>query len=476
VNSESLFIDGEWRHGRATEAFEVINPATGETLRELTLASAADLDAALAAAERGFRVWRSTAAYSRSGVLRAAAQLVRERTERIASLITLEQGKPLPEARLETQVTADVIDWYADEARRAYGRIVPSRAQAVRQMVTLEPIGPVAAFSPWNFPLGQAVRKIAAALAAGCSIVIKPAEHAPSCCIELCRAFQDAGLPAGVLNAVFGVPDQVSRHLIPARVIRKVSFTGSTAVGRRLNELAASHLKPATLELGGHAPFIIFEDVDAARVAAMGVQAKFRNAGQICTSPSRFYVHEKIFDVVLNEFSAAAAQLRIGPGDVEGVQMGPLAHARRVTAMESLVEDARARGARVVTGGTRSGERGNFFRPAVLTDVPPDARVLHEEPFGPIAPFVPFSTFEQVVELANASPYGLGAYAFTRSMRTAGALADALDCGMVSINHFGLALPEIPFGGVKESGHGSEGGKEGLDAYLTPKLITQNAA
>ena len=476
MSPEPLFIDGQWCRGSATDVFEVTNPATGEVLRELTLASAADLDAALASASRAFPGWRSTSAFQRGRVLRSAADLVRQRASRIASDLTREQGKPLSEARLETQAAADIIDWYADEARRAYGRVVPSRSASVRQIVTLEPIGPVAAFSPWNFPLGQAVRKIAAAVAAGCTIIIKPAEHAPSCCIELCRAFQDAGLPAGVLNLVFGVPDQVSRHLIPAHVIRKISFTGSTEVGRRLGEMAASHLKPATLELGGHAPFIVFDDVDPTSVAMIGVQAKFRNAGQICTSPSRFYVHESIFDAVLRDFTAAAAQLRVGAGDLEGTQMGPLAHARRVSLMEALVDDARSRGARVVTGGNRIGERGNFFQPTVLTDVPSGARVLNEEPFGPIAPFVPFSSLDEVVKLANGLPFGLGAYAFTRSIRTAETLADALECGMVSINHLGLALPEIPFGGVKESGHGSEGGKEGLDAYLTPKLITQSAA
>jgi succinate-semialdehyde dehydrogenase/glutarate-semialdehyde dehydrogenase len=476
VSSESLFVDGQWRNGSAAEVFEVINPATGEVVRELTLASAADLDTALAAAGRAFLQWRSTSAFQRCVVLRSAAELVRQRAPQIASSITREQGKPLSEARLETQTAADIIDWYADEGRRAYGRVVPSRSPNVRQTVMLEPIGPVAAFSPWNFPLGQAVRKIAAALAAGCSIVIKPAEHAPSCCIELCRAFQEAGLPSGVLNLVFGVPDQISHRLITAPGIRKISFTGSTEVGRRLGELAASHLKPATLELGGHAPFIVFDDVDPTSVAMIGVQAKFRNAGQVCTSPSRFYVHERIFDAVLQEFSNAASQLRVNAGDLESTQMGPLAHARRVSFMEALVDDARTRGARIVTGGNRIGDRGNFFQPTVLTDVPSGARVLNEEPFGPIAPFLPFSSLDEVIGLANALPFGLGAYAFTRSLGIAAALADALDCGMVSINHLGLALPEIPFGGVKESGHGSEGGKEGLDAYLTPKLITLSAA
>lgn len=476
MKSEPLFIDGQWRHGSAKEVFEVTNPATGEVLGELTLASPADLDAALAAAARGFAAWRSASAFHRCVVLRKAAELVRQRAAQISSLITREQGKPLSEARLETQTAADVIDWYADEGRRAYGRVVPARFASVRQMVTLEPIGPVAAFSPWNFPLGQAVRKIAASLAAGCSIIIKPAEHAPSCCIELCRAFEEAGLPAGALNLVFGVPDQISRHLIPARVIRKISFTGSTEVGRRLGQLAASHLKPATMELGGHAPFIVFDDVDPQQVAMIGAQAKFRNAGQVCTSPSRFYVHERIFDAFLRDFSAAVGKICVGAGDLENTQMGPLTHARRVSFIEALVEDARARGARIVQGGSRIGDRGNFFEPTVLSEVPPGARVLNEEPFGPIAAFVPFSSLNEVVELANGLPFGLGAYAFTRSIHTATTLADALDCGMVSINHLGLALPEIPFGGVKESGHGSEGGKEGLDAYLTPKLITQSVA
>ncbi|ONH49854.1 succinate-semialdehyde dehydrogenase / glutarate-semialdehyde dehydrogenase [Pseudomonas cedrina] len=470
---ESILIDGHWSRGSHEQQGAVFNPATGEHIADLGFASHADLDRALVAAAKGFEVWRKTSAYDRSKILRRAADLVRERSDAIAELITLEQGKPLAEARMEAFGAGDHIDWYAEEGRRAYGRVIPPRARGARQMVLREPIGPVAAFSPWNFPVSQLVRKIAGALAAGCSIIAKGPEETPSSCIELCRAFQDAGVPPGVLNLVFGVPAEISDYLIRSEVIRKISFTGSVPVGRALGALAGQHLKRCTLELGGHAPFIVCDDVDVEAVAALGASLKFRNAGQICASPTRFFVQRGIYQQFVSAFSKAGAALKVGAGDAADTQMGPLANPRRVAAMQAYVDDALAVGATLAVGGQNTAQPGFFFPPTVLADVPDSARVMHEEPFGPIASIVAFDDLEEVIGKANALPFGLAAFAFTRSIQRAILLADELQSGMVSINHFGIAAPETPFGGIKDSGYGSEGGSEGLDAYLTTKFVSQ---
>ncbi|WP_186091274.1 NAD-dependent succinate-semialdehyde dehydrogenase [Burkholderia gladioli] len=468
-----LLINGEWCAGTHAQTSAVRNPATGETIGSLSLAGEADLVRAVEAARRGFEVWRKTSAYDRAKVLGRAANLLRERAEGIAQWITLEQGKPLAEARVEAGGAGDHVDWYAEEGRRAYGRVIPARQVGARQIVLREPVGPVAAFSPWNFPVGQLVRKIAGALAAGCSIVAKGPEETPSACIELCRAFQDAGVPPGVVNLVFGVPAEVSSFLIGSDVIRKVSFTGSVPVGRALGAMAAQHLKRCTLELGGHAPFIVCDDADIDAAAALGAGLKFRNAGQVCASPTRFFVQAGIYEHFVEAFSARAASLKVGAGDAADTQMGPLAHARRIDAMAGFVADARACGATVRTGGERvSGSDGFFYQPTVLADVPDSASVMRDEPFGPIASVLRFDTLDEVVGRANALPFGLAAFAFTRSIANATRLADDLQCGMVSINHFGLAAPETPFGGIKDSGYGSEGGSEGLDAYLQPKFVS----
>ncbi|WP_397453202.1 NAD-dependent succinate-semialdehyde dehydrogenase [Pseudomonas sp. NA-150] len=470
---ESLLIDGQWSSGTHERQADVFNPATGELIAKLGLASKDDLDRALRAAQRGFQVWRKTSAYERSKVLRRAADLVRQRSDEIAALITQEQGKPLAEAKLEALGAGDHIDWYAEEGRRAYGRVIPPRARGVRQTVLREPVGPVAAFSPWNFPVSQLVRKIAGALAAGCSIIAKGPEETPSSCIELCRAFQDAGVPDGVLNLVFGVPAEVSDYLIRSEVIRKVSFTGSVPVGRALGALAGQYLKRCTLELGGHAPFIVCDDVDVKAVAALGAGLKFRNGGQICASPTRFYVQSTVYEQFVEAFCQAGAAIKMGDGHDASTQLGPLANPRRVAAVQEYVDDALAMGAQLALGG-KSADRAGFFYPAtVLTDVPESARVMSEEPFGPIASIVRFDTVEEVIEKANGLSFGLAAFAFTRSIQRATLLADELESGMVSINHFGLAAPETPFGGVKDSGYGSEGGSEGLDAYFTTKFVSQ---
>ncbi|NIJ07291.1 succinate-semialdehyde dehydrogenase/glutarate-semialdehyde dehydrogenase [Sphingomonas vulcanisoli] len=469
----SLFIAGIWRAASDGGMIPVVNPATGETIADLPVATRADLDEALAAADIGFKIWRAVSAYDRAKILRAAAQLVRERAPLIGAISTTEQGKPIAESTAEAFACADIFDWYAEEARRAYGRIVPSKHPGVRHLVTKEPIGPVAAFSPWNFPTTIPSRKLAAALAAGCSVIIKPAEETPGSALALARALDDAGLPKGVLNVVFGVPADISSYLIASPVIRKITFTGSTAVGKQLGVLAAQGMKPTTMELGGHAPVIVFADADIDRAAAMMAGGKYRNAGQICIAPTRFYLHDSIHDAFVEQFVKAAGRLKVGNGLDRETTMGPLANPRRVTAMGEFIADAQAHGARLAAGGASNGGPGNFWQPTVLADVPNDARIMNEEPFGPVAVTQRFESFDQVVAEANRLPYGLAAYAWTQSARTVADIGDAIEAGMVGINFLGLTGPETPFGGVKESGHGSEGGSEGLEAYLHHKYIAQ---
>ena len=469
----SLFIDGQWCAGAGGKSEPIVNPATGQAMARLAHADRSDLDRALAAADRGFRQWKAVSAFERSKVLRKAGELMRERAAKIGELMTQEQGKPLAEAKMEAAAAADIMDWFAEEARRTYGRIVPARAEGVTQMVVKEPVGPVAAFTPWNFPINQAVRKVSAALAAGCSVILKGPEETPASCAELIRVFADAGVPAGVVNLVFGVPSEISSYLIAHPVIRKITFTGSTPVGKQLAALAGLHMKRVTMELGGHAVAIVFEDADVETAAKMLAGAKFRNAGQVCVSPTRFLVHESVHARFVDAFVAAVGKVTVGDGMDPATRMGPLANSRRLDAMRGFVDDAVGKGAKLATGGKQVGSAGFFFEPTVLTDVPANARILTEEPFGPIAPIGTFKTFDEVVAEANLLPYGLAAYAFTRSLKTATAIGSAIEAGMVSINHFGLALPEVPFGGMKDSGYGSEGGSEAIEAYLNTKFITQ---
>lgn len=468
-----LYIDGEWLNGAGRKSEEVLNPATGRSLASLPHATKADLDRALVAAEAGFALWRATSAYDRAKVLRKAADLLRERVQHIATVMVQEQGKPFPEARAEVLGTADIIDWMAEEGRRAYGRIVPGRGKNVRQLVLQEPVGVVAGFSPWNFPTLTPVRKIAGALAAGCSIILKAAEETPGSAVELVRSFHDAGVPKGVLNLVFGVPSEVSEHLIGSDVVKKISFTGSVPVGKLLAGLAAKGMKRATMELGGHSPVVVFSDADPEKSAETIAAFKYRNAGQVCISPTRFYVQEPVYDRFLKRFTEYAQGLKLGDGLEKGTTMGPLANARRLDAMEMFVNDARDRGGKIVTGGKRHGNQGYFFEPTVITDVPDDCKIMTEEPFGPVAPIVRFKTFDEVVERANALPFGLASYAFTSSAQTATMIGDALQSGMVGINSVAISTPETPFGGIKESGYGSEGGIEGLEAYTNRKFISQ---
>jgi succinate-semialdehyde dehydrogenase/glutarate-semialdehyde dehydrogenase len=466
-----LYIDGEWTDGSGSRRQDIINPATTASLGTVPMAEAADLDRALAAADRGFRLWRDLPIDERTGILHRAADLVRQRAGTIGTTMTLEQGKPLPEARGEVMRVAKLLDWDVEEARREYGRIIPVDLDT-ELTVTHEPIGPVAGFTPWNFPAGSPMRKIAAALSAGCSIVIKASEETPGTACALVRCFEEAGVPPGVLNLVFGVPGEVSERLIASPITRLVAFTGSIPVGKLLAGLAAREMKPTLMELGGHAPVIVCEDANPEQAAARTAGSKFVNAGQVCTSPSRILVHERLHDRFVEALVKATEAVKVGDGLEDGVRMGPMANDRRLAAVDEFVRDAVGRGASVACGGERLDREGWFYAPTVLTDVPLDARVMNEEPFGPIAPVVSFTELGDALELANSLPYGLAAYGFTESAATAAELKRGLEAGILSINHCGGSVPEAPSGGIKESGHGKEGGSEGLEAYLVTKRIS----
>ena len=467
-----LFIAGEWRS--AAHDMPVVNPATEEVLGHLPCAAKSDLDDALAAAEAGFQIWSRTSPRERSDTILRAAALLRERREEIAQSITLEHGKPLPQARLEVIRGAEFFEWDAGEAMRTYGRVIPA-ARGHKFSVHHQPIGVVAAFSPWNFPMSQPARKIAGALASGCSIILKAAEETPAGAIHIARAFQDAGLPAGVLNLVFGNPADISGYLIPQDPVRLAAFTGSTTVGRHLTTLASEHMTSVLMELGGHAPVIVCEDTDVQAAAISGAVRKMRNAGQVCTSPTRFFVHDSIFDDFTAAFVARAAATIVGNGMEAGVDMGPLANERRAPALSALVEDARAKGATVATGGTRHGDTGYFFQPTVLVDVPQDAQIMQEEPFGPIAVLNRVSSLDEAIRQANSVPYGLAGYAFTNRADYIDRMIDEVEVGNLSINTLEASMPETPFGGVKSSGYGREGGVEGLDNYMTIKHVWHSA-
>jgi succinate-semialdehyde dehydrogenase/glutarate-semialdehyde dehydrogenase len=466
-----MYVDGKWTDGSSGRTVDVINPATEEVLCEVPLASTADLDVAIAAAANGFRRWRATPVAERTAILHRAADLLVERSAAIGRVMTLEQGKPLAEATGEVRRVSGTLRWDADDARRAYGRIIPSAEDTVLS-VRREPIGPVAAFTPWNFPAGSPMRKMAAALSAGCSLVIKASEETPGTACALVRCFADAGVPAGVLNLVFGEPAEVSAHLIPSPDIRLVAFTGSVPVGKQLAALAGAHMKPCLMELGGHAPVIVAADADPRAAARRAAVAKFANAGQVCTSPSRFLVHERVYDDFVTELVRAAENVVVGDGLAEGTTMGPLANPRRLTAMNHLVEDAVRRGATVRCGGARLARPGFFFAPTVLTEVPLTAQVMVAEPFGPLAPVVPFADLDEAIGIANSLPYGLAAYGFTRSSAVAERMVRELEAGILSINHCGGSVSEAPSGGVKDSGYGREGGPEGLGGYLVTKRVS----
>jgi succinate-semialdehyde dehydrogenase/glutarate-semialdehyde dehydrogenase len=466
-----LLIDGQWCDAANGKTLAVHNPATGQEIGRVAHAAIADLDRALEAAQKGFEVWRKTPVVERGKIMRQAVSLLRERTPQIAALMTQEQGKPLAEAKGEIGMATEVIEWFAEEARRVYGRVVPSRNLLSQQLVLKDPVGPVAAFTPWNFPINQIVRKMSAALATGCSIIVKAPEETPASPAELLRAFVDAGVPPGVIGLVYGNPAEISNYLIPHPIIRKITFTGSTPVGKQLAAMAGQHMKRATMELGGHAPVIVAEDADVEMAAKAAGAAKFRNAGQVCISPTRFLVHESLRDAFAKAMVAQAESLKVGNGMDDGITMGPLANSRRLTAMAEFTADAIKHGASVATGGERIGSSGNFFAPTVLLDVSLQSKVFNEEPFGPMAAIRTFKTLDEAIDESNRLPFGLASYAFTRSLKNAHQLSQNLQVGMLWINQPAVAWPEMPFGGVKDSGYGSEGGSEALEAYINTKSV-----
>jgi len=471
--SLSLYIDGRFLSGEGRQGQEVRDPANGQLLGHLPWASDTDLIQAMLAAHRAFESWRISSPMERSAVLRKVGELARERADVIARHITLDNGKPLAEAHSEVLNSAEHAEWNAEECRRIYGRVVPSRNPAVRQLVVREPVGVCAAFSPWNFPLSQAIKKVAAAIGAGCTVILKGPEESPSAIVALAQLFHDAGLPPGVFNVVWGVPSDISRQLIESPLIRKLSFTGSVPVGKQLAALAGAHMKRISMELGGHSPVLVFDDADVDTAAGMLARFKVRNAGQVCVSPSRFYVQERVYERFVAAFKLAIESTQLGHGLKPGTQMGPLVHGRRLAAVDELVQQAVSVGGELVCGGQRLGESGHFYPPTVIAGLPDSARVMNEEPFGPVAAITRFKDTEEVLRRANSVPYGLASYVFTQSVTTATRVSNGLEAGMVNINHFGMAHPELPFGGMKDSGMGSEGGTETFDGFLTTKMITQ---
>ena len=468
-----LYIDGQWQDAADGRTIAVHNPATGIEIGRVAHAGIPELDRALAAAQKGFELWRDMPPIERAKIMRRAAGLMRERAADIGAVLTQEQGKPLAEATGEAMVAADLIDWFADEGQRVYGRLVPSRHNIThRQMVLKDPVGIVAAFTPWNFPINQVVRKMAAALATGCAMIVKAPEETPAAPAALIRAFADAGLPAGVLGLVYGTPAEISNYLIPHPLVRKITFTGSTPVGKQLAALAGKHMKRVTMELGGHAPVIVCEDADIALAVKAAGGAKFRNAGQVCISPTRFLVHESVKAEFARALVEHAASIKVGDGLTAGVQMGPLANPRRLTAMAEFTQDAIQRGAQVAHGGERIGSAGNFWQPTVLVDVPLDAMVFNDEPFGPMAAIRGFNTLDEAIAEANRLPFGLAGYAFTRSLKNADLLARRVEVGMLWMNMPAMPSAEMPFGGIKDSGYGSEGGPEAMEAYLNTRAVT----
>lgn len=472
----SMYIDGRFISAEDREVEAVYNPANNEVIGQLPHATIEDLDMAIAAADKAFQSWRWTSPMERSRIMRAVAGMIRERVEDIARNLTLDQGKPLAEARNEVMGAADHAEWHAEECRRIYGRVIPSRDPSVRQTVIRQPVGVCASFSPWNYPLNQALRKICAALGSGCTIILKASEDAPSAVVALAQMFHEAGLPPGCLNIVWGVPAEISEHLIKSPIVRKISFTGSIPVGKHLAAMAGSQMKRTTMELGGHSPVLVFDDADIDKAASLLAIYKGLNAGQVCMSPSRFYVHANVADEFGEKFAAAFGSRIVGDGMDSTTTMGPLAHNRRVNAMTEFVDDATAKGASILTGGKAMDGPGNFFPPTVLMNTPDSANIMIEEPFGPVAPITTFSDVDEVLARANALPFGLASYVFTKSSKTSHYVTSRLEAGMVNVNHFGIALPETPLGGVKDSGMGSEGGSETFDAYLTTKFISEATA
>ncbi len=465
-----MIIDGERVSGGGRRTFPVVNPATGETIGEVPLAEPADLDRALEVAERGFKMWRKSTPQERAAVLTGAARLMLERADDLARIATMEQGKPFHEAKIELMMNVGLFNFYAGECSRIYGRELV-RPEGMRSTVRWEPVGPVAAFAPWNFPLGNPGRKLGAPVAAGCSVILKSAEETPASALGVLQCLLDAGLPKEVAQAVFGVPDEVSRHLLGSPIIRKLSFTGSTVIGKHLAKLAADNMIRTTMELGGHGPVLVFSDADVDKALETCVGGKYRNAGQVCVSPTRFIVEENVFERFRDGFIAGAKRQVVGNGLDAGTTMGPMANPRRPEAMDRLIGNAVAKGAKLGAGGERIGNQGFFYAPSVISEVPLDADIMNEEPFGPVAIINPFKGEEAMIAEANRLPYGLAAYSWTNDVQRQRRLAAQLEAGMVGINTHMIGGADAPFGGVKWSGHGSEDGPEGVKACMVLKAV-----
>ncbi len=465
-----LLIGGAKRAGEGRELADVLDPVTGESIAALPLATAADLDEALDNAAAGFRVWRKAAPEQRAAVLTKAGALLRERAEAIAAILTREQGKPLAEAKGEVIYSAMLFEFYAGECKRSYGRTLV-RPAGQRAEVRYEPVGPVAAFAPWNFPALNVARKVGAPVAAGCAVIVKPSEETPAAGLAIVQALLDAGCPPEVCQCIYGTPDQVSRHLLGSPVIRKLSFTGSTAVGKHLAKLAADDLKRTTMELGGHAPILVFADADIDRALDVMVPNAYRNAGQVCVSPTRFLVEEPAFERFRDGFAQRVKAITVGNGMDPASKMGPMASPRGPDQMERMVADARSSGADVATGGERIGNQGFFFQPTMLAEVPVAAEIMQEEPFGPVAIVNRYADEAAMIEEANRLPYGLAAYAWTSNPARRSRLAAEVEAGMLAINHPSVSAVDAPFGGVKWSGHGHEDGAEGVTACMVLKTV-----
>jgi succinate-semialdehyde dehydrogenase / glutarate-semialdehyde dehydrogenase len=469
----NLFINGKWQPAASGKRLPVLDPATLKEIGTVACAGREDLNAAVVAVDASFAGWKKTSPLYRAQLMRKAASLLRERADEIAEIMSAEQGKPVDQAKGETLAGADIIDWFSDEARRTYGQVIPARIPGVTQLTVKEAVGPVAAFTPWNFPINQVVRKVSAALAAGCTIVVKAPEETPASPASLIACFVDAGLPDGVINLVYGDPAEISSYLVAHPVIKKISFTGSTLVGKKLAALAGAHMKRATMELGGHAPVLIFDDADLDNAVAALAGNKFRNAGQVCISPTRILVQEAVAQAFIDKFVAATNMIKVGPASDSGNNMGPLANARRIPALQRMIKNAVDCGGTLITGGKAIGKEGWFFEPTVLVDVPLNAEIMNEEPFGPVVVINRFITDDQAFAEANRLPYGLAAYAWSGSSARVQRLQDEIQAGMLTINHIGLSLPELPFGGIGDSGVGTEGGSEAIEAYLQTRFVTR---
>ena len=469
-----LLINGKWKMGSENKAEPVINPATNEVIGDLPHASKKDLDEALESNLEAFKLWKKESPLNRQKIIENACRNLESKFDQVATNLTIEMGKPLAEAKGELAVGLDVLRWYGEEGKRAYGRIVPSRMSNMSQTVLKEPIGPVIAFVAWNFPVMNVVRKIGGALAAGCTITIKPSEETPGTAIAIGRAFMDAGLPPGVLNIVFGVPSEVSEHLCGSKIPRKLSFTGSIPIGKHLQKLAADNMIRCTMELGGHSPLMVFDDTDIDMAAKISVAGKFRNAGQVCVSPTRFLVQDTVKEQFIRAVINETNKIKVGNGLDDGINMGPLIAERRIDVMKDFVNDAVENGANIEMGGNRMNLEGSFFAPTILTNVSDNTKIMNEEPFGPLLPIDTFNSVDEVIDRANRLDFGLASYAFSNDPKIVSFLKSEIQAGLLAVNSTVVSTPETPFGGIKQSGYGSEGGIEGLDAFLVTRFISES--